>query len=414
MKVIFSTGVGRLHFAELVQGIIKQRVECKWLLGWAPQKIPDWLSNLLSKFTGRSNFAKRITIRRINAPNGTIIQEPLGEFLWTTSDRVLSLFPKGYFLKPYSSAFSWWIVGWQSKKHLQGDIFHVRSGAGQAGAIACAKRRGMKVVVDHSIAHPREIAAVLDPLAERTRANLAAYSTSPFWKMITRDCEAADLIVVNSDYVADTFEKWGTPREKIWVHYWGVRKDFVGLKKIYTIGSKIKLLFTGAFGLRKGAEVILEALKMLKNRGMKFELFILGAADEGKQLYEELGYDLPIKFVGAVLQDKLLDYFDQSDIYLFPSYIEGCARSAMEALGAGLPVIATHSSGIPFRNPPLYKQVPAGDPESLANGIEFLASDESVRRVYGQRGVEFVKKNCDWDIFSKRLIEQYEKLLEAS
>lgn len=414
MKVIFSAGVGRLHFAELVQAMVKQKIECKWLLGWAPKEIPDWLSKILSKITGRSNFAQRMAMRRIDAPEVTIIQQPLGELLWTIGDRTLSLLPKGYCLKPHLSAFAWRVVGWQSRKYLRGDIFHVRSGAGQAGAIACAKERGMKVVVDHSIAHPLEISTVLDPLIEGTGASVTSYAASPFWEMIARDCEAADLVVVNSDYVADTFNKWGIPKEKIWVHYWGVRKDFIGIKKCYKIGHKIRLLFTGSFGLRKGAEVILEALKMLKDRGMEFELSILGTANEGQQLYEELGYNLPIKFLGAVLQDELLDYLEQSDMYLFPSYIEGCARSVMEALGAGLPVVATHSSGIPFRDPSLYKQVPAGDPESLVNAIEFLAYDESVRRTYGQRGIQFVQKNCDWDIFSKRLVEQYEKLLRAN
>jgi len=248
MKVIFSSGVGRLHFAELVQAVVKQRVDCKWLLGWAPKRIPRWLSKIISKFTGRSDFAKRIRIRRIDAPEGTIIQQPLGEFISAISERMISFLPKGYRLRPYISTLAWLIIGWQSGKHLYGDIFHVRSGAGQAGAIACARKRGMKVVVDHSIAHPKEIAAILDPLTEETGAKVAPFAGSPFWKMVTQDCEAADLVIVNSDYVADTFEKWGISREKICVNYLGVRNDFLGIKNNYSIDSKLKLLFTGTFG----------------------------------------------------------------------------------------------------------------------------------------------------------------------
>ena len=43
-------------------------------------------------------------------------------------------------------------------------------------------------------------------------------------------------------------------------------------------------------------------------------------------------------------------YLKESDVYLFPSLCEGCASSGMEALAAGLPVIATRESGLPIEN----------------------------------------------------------------
>lgn len=65
------------------------------------------------------------------------------------------------------------------------------------------------------------------------------------------DCEKADVVLVNSDFVKQTFIDTGFDPNKIKVAYLGVRNDFFGLKHDYSIDGKLKILFTGGFGFRR-------------------------------------------------------------------------------------------------------------------------------------------------------------------
>ena len=79
-------------------------------------------------------------------------------------------------------------------------IYHVRSGFG-GSSIMMAKKLGYKVVVDHSIAHPDFL---------RTLQKNTSQSKEYVFSMdnrIRRDLNMADLVVVNSDFVAETFLK---------------------------------------------------------------------------------------------------------------------------------------------------------------------------------------------------------------
>ena len=109
------------------------------------------------------------------------------------------------------------------------------------------------------------------------------------------------------------------------------------------------MLFTGGFGFRKGGYYLLEAIHKIHDRGIKVELYIVGSfADERKILSR---YDADyIHYIGFVPQDELKQYLTDCDMYVFPSLAEGCASSGMEALAAGIPVIATEESGLPLTN----------------------------------------------------------------
>lgn len=410
IHVTFSTGIGRLHFKEVVEGLIPH-VKVRWILGWAPRRYPDWFSRLLSRLSGRSDFQNRLNARIINTDKKVYCPIFLPEALSVVSDRILFRLPMGKKLRDISQKLVWSLHGFLSRRHIEGSIFHVRSGAGQGGAIKRAKSMGMKVIVDHSIAHPNEIAEVLGPLYAKLGERKNTYSDSTFWRTVLKDCEEADYVLTNSDYVYKTFLTRGFKAEQLRTLYLGIRSDFLGLKSDYTRGSTVKLLFTGTFGLRKGADVILLAIKELGERGFPVELIVLGESSEGEELQKSLGIQATISYKGFVLQDELARYFRDCDIYVFPSYIEGCAKSAMEALVAGLPVIATNSSGMPDRDPRLYVKVNAGDHIGLANEIQSLGDDQQLRERLGKRGVEFGSA-ASWEDYSRKLTGFYNEILE--
>ena len=79
-----------------------------------------------------------------------------------------------------------------------------------------------------------------------------------------RDCDDADLLLVNSDFVKKTFVEQGYPAEKVRVAYLGVREEFFDLKRDYRIAGPVKILFTGNFDIRKGVRLLLEAIRQCR------------------------------------------------------------------------------------------------------------------------------------------------------
>src|SRR5207248_649798 len=108
-------------------------------------------------------------------------------------------------------------------------VFHFRAGFGHA-SITRARERGLHVLCDHAIAHP----AVLGELVER-RGSLGALTESeatasgliPTEQAILEDIDRSDSILVNSDFVKQTFLACGWPKERIHVVYLGVDDNFL-------------------------------------------------------------------------------------------------------------------------------------------------------------------------------------------
>jgi glycosyltransferase involved in cell wall biosynthesis len=171
---------------------------------------------------------------------------------------------------------------------------------------------------------------------------------NPFWQLVLKDCEEAELLLANSVFVKDTFVQAGYPVDRIRVVYLGVRPDFFNLKTEYTnhvlrqSERPLRLLFTGGFGFRKGAEYLLAALSILRQRGLNVVLTVVGNYEEARPLLSNHASVLPyVELVGHVPQDDLKKYLADADLYVFPSLAEGCASSGMEAMAAGLCVVCT-------------------------------------------------------------------------
>jgi len=410
-RVILSSGVGRIHMVETAVALLAEGVDVRLVTGWVPSDSTAWLARLAGRIIGRPNLDKRL---RARLGDGELsrdrlrccaVAEGLAQVLLRLGDA--GLLPYGR-----ANRVGWQAFGRASRRHLRdADVFHVRSGAGQGGAIAAARRRGMKIVVDHSIAHPREMKLVLEPLHEQLGIPFRLGPDSPFWQLVLQDCEDADVVLVNSDYVKRTFVEAGFPAAKVEVAYWGVRDDFLGLKQDYACPGPVRLLFTGAFGLRKGAREIVDACRRLDEQGIDYELRIAGAADEGRPLVERAGLEGTVTFHGMLLQDDLRDLLATSDLYVFPTYAEGCARSAMEAMGAGLPVITTDACGLPVRHGVDGWLVPRADGGALAAAIVRLLGDADARESIGRTAQARVAAEFRWPNFARHLVDLYTRLL---
>ena len=151
IKVVLATGHGPLHFIESGTWIAKSGVRLRMILGWVPKNADSFLCRLASKVIGRD---LSVGFKRRMLPDVLfeIVTTTFSEFVNQAMRRVCALFGKHTHIV---DSWTWALLGLQSRQYLKGfDILHVRTGAGRGGLIKAAKRRGMKVIADHSALHP--------------------------------------------------------------------------------------------------------------------------------------------------------------------------------------------------------------------------------------------------------------------
>lgn len=100
----------------------------------------------------------------------------------------------------------------------------------------------------------------------------------------------------------------------------------------------------------KGWDVAFKALEILKTKKHDFEFRVLGDGDqkELKEKAKELNIDNNVKFYGILPGgEPVLNWLDNIDLYIQPSYQEGLPRAVIEAMSRGCPVLGSKAGGIP-------------------------------------------------------------------
>lgn len=135
------------------------------------------------------------------------------------------------------------------------------------------------------------------------------------------------------------------------------------------------------FNGRKGHKELVEALRLLKDKGITVNLKFAGEDwDNGFELLgnyaKELGVEKQVEFAGFLNRQQLSDMLDESDLFVLPTRAEGLPRVIIEAMAKGLPCVSTKVSGNHelLANEYLvdYDDVPA-----LAKSIKTLVTDKT-------------------------------------
>lgn len=166
---------------------------------------------------------------------------------------------------------------------------------------------------------------------------------------------------------------------------------------------------------RKGYNEVIEAVQILKSRGVNVKVQFAGpdyhdGIRKLKQLATELGVSNRIEFIGGVNRKQLSDYLEQADIYVMPTWAEGLPRVIIEAMAKGLPCITTPVSG----NPELVEEhflVPYYDTKTLADRIEELINNPSFYEQTSRNNFERCQQ-YEAMILQARRDEFYKKLKE--
>jgi phosphatidyl-myo-inositol dimannoside synthase len=205
----------------------------------------------------------------------------------------------------------------------------------------------------------------------------------------------ADLVMVTSRYSADVVQRrYGVPAtrlavvpEPIDLVAWG--EQFARAPRRPRRGPVI--LSVARMYPRKRLGDLLRAAAALTARIPEARTRIVGHGPEWEQLVRlrsELGVSDTVELLGDVTRERLAEEYVNADLFCLPSIQEGFGIVFLEAMAAGLPVVACRAAAIPevVRDGLTGVLVPPRDPTALADALEQLARDRGRARRLGEEG----------------------------
>jgi len=191
-------------------------------------------------------------------------------------------------------------------------------------------------------------------------------------------------------------------------------------KELHKGKDDIFIIHSGRIAVKNALEDVVKSLQYLPDN-VKF--FIMGDGASRKKLEtiaRDLNIDHRVIFFGLYDYRNLPKYLAVSDIFIRPSLSEGQGISFLEAMAAGVPVIATPVGGIvdflfdPDANPDkkstgLFCQV--RDPKSIAQKIRQILNNEQIRKTLIENGLKLVQEKYDWDLIAKKMKKIFKNLI---
>jgi len=180
-----------------------------------------------------------------------------------------------------------------------------------------------------------------------------------------------------------------------------------------------RILYVGLLTPRKGVLDLLEASRLLRERGVPHETWLLGGTpDEGPAAEAEVraGLDGSAKLLGTRAPEEMPGEFAHADVFCLPSWWEAMPLSVLEAMAAGLPVVATDVGDVAraIVDGETGYVVPVRNPAKLADALGTLVVDSAQRRRMGAAGRARVVEKFSGEVTAAKVSALYEELTSAT
>lgn len=410
-RILLANGFHRFHLAYLAAGLRQRDWDVELLTGAYPSGAAAAILRNLP-IQGSSRFG-RLYDRQVGIEPDRVHADFASELIERTG-RVLG--SKGAVrLGEALGVASFRLAGLRAARTIgkvrRLSAYHFRSGFGLESRDA-ARRRGVPTICDHSIAHP----AVVKSLVQNSgRLPVGWHSEEPrgIWRLALDDLERADWIIVNSDFVRDTFEWAGVDTTRLRVIYLGVEPEFVrSIPERVTESDEgpLRLLFAGEIGQRKGADVLFRALSTLK--GVEWHLDLVGPLTPAiAAAWSKFLGDPRVTWHGTLRRQEVAVLMSRADVFVFPSLAEGSARVIAEAMAAGCYVITTPNSGSIVRDGVHGLEVPPGDHEALAAALAQAAEQRGMLSLIGRANADTIRREYLVEHYAERVDSFYREIL---
>jgi glycosyltransferase involved in cell wall biosynthesis len=186
------------------------------------------------------------------------------------------------------------------------------------------------------------------------------------------------------------------------------------------------LIFIGSFIQRKGVDILVEMMELLKKARCDIHMVIIGENDfphldfnhpahrfatQMKERIVRNGLQEQIHLVSRVKYEEILQWLQVCDMFIFPSRREGLGRVILEAMSVGLPCICSELDGIAydiFQSDVDGIVIRDGSANDYAEEVIRLIDDPNLRQKMGNMARREVIERFD----ERKIIEDYKKLFE--
>lgn len=223
-----------------------------------------------------------------------------------------------------------------------------------------------------------------------------------------RPAVGADLIIANSEATASGIS--GNPI----VVYPGVKVPPRRRPRVDTSSPIVRIGVAARLAPVKGIEHLIAAAKLLEREFPKLILEIAGTGVDRPRLHgQAIAAEIAdrVRFIGW--KDDITALMSEWDVYVQPSLAEGFGIAALEAMAAGLPVVATRVGGLCelVEDGTTGWLVNAGDPKALAHRIGSLIREPDMRLRMGNAGRQRAATRFSLEREASSIQSAYERLL---
>jgi glycosyltransferase involved in cell wall biosynthesis len=228
---------------------------------------------------------------------------------------------------------------------------------------------------------------------------------------------ASARVIVNSSATKQRAEQLSPGVEAITIPMGVTPESFVSAPA--KSHRKLRVLFVGRLSEEKGVSDLIEALAVLRERGVPVRARIAGTGPQGTELRgkaQSLGMKKKtVRFLGWVKRSNIAKHYAWADVFVGPSitaktgWVEALGVVFIEAAASGLPVVTTDAGGM--RDVVLSDTtgfiVPEQSPADIAAALERLAADPQLRLTFGAAGRDHVTDAFGWPSIARRYAELY-------
>lgn len=194
--------------------------------------------------------------------------------------------------------------------------------------------------------------------------------------------------------------------EKMHVVRCGVDTEFFSPRPSVRRSRPFTILCVASLEAHKGHRYLIEACTELKKSGIGFRCLLVGEGDcrqAIERMIRECGLADQVQLLGRQDRDRVVALMHEADVVTLQSLMtpsgmsEGIPVSLMEAMAAGVPVIASSIRGIPelVEHGRAGLLIPAGDAAALTEALMTIYSSPEIARALGIRGREKIIHNFD-------------------
>jgi colanic acid/amylovoran biosynthesis glycosyltransferase len=238
--------------------------------------------------------------------------------------------------------------------------------------------------------------------------------------MLCEKAREASFVVAISAYNRDLIvRECGGRMTEVTVIHCGVDTELFRPPSARGQGSPLRVVCVGTLHEVKGQRILIEACRLLRNEGVELECRLVGAGEDAAalaRLVGDLGLEASVRLEGALTRPELLDVLRHADVLAAPSVPtargkrEGIPVVLMEAMAAGVPVVATKVSGIPelVEDGSTGLLVPPGDARALAGALRRLHDEPDLARRLTVAARDKVEREFDLEKSAAALVERFE------